>query len=737
MKIPGKIRPLTGLAVISVLVLTAACGGSGGGSGGPGGGVLPGGQQTLVPTLGDGQEVLIGQAADDQLAVRLADDGVPVAGATVTFSAPREQGILLITEAVTDSDGLAQTAFVAGLLPGPVSVTAEAQGLFADFNLIVRHPRLGEVLAGSVAGDSVVMMPVLAGLMDGGSEFFLVLLKGEAQGADLAQLPMAGELTGASIDGALAEDLSVLICDAAELIGPAPGQFPLVSDLLPSTGPDGSIADLPVVVDLTINGEPAAMGIPGYDPATGLIAEPVFRLGDLVDAGAVVDGDSGSVYVVDLPLMYLEPADYPADGDTSTASYMAMPWTASYVPVFDAAVEIQGGWVSASLPKLDASPGSTVDELAPVDGAYAQWIAVMHPAQVETNGFLPRVSLVNMPVEYLAVMDVIGEQIMPDIQDMGSVFESMAAPIESIVATITENQDVIDSLINGEFNVSDPSDIMQYLGLAGMMMDLLADVDDITEMGRDLIAIGGDMINDIRADLLPAVSDALPEDGIPFGGVTDGSPSTVRDDVIPFIDALLAVAQDALAVFDTLLADLESMIPDNLNLFTMIPMIMDMMNGGLDQLMADIDALAPVLQDGLQITLDQGIPIAEDLIDEFELALLGDDTVLGDIEEVSSFFGSLEQEIPAGTMIGDLDFSGFIVPVLEDVLPPEMGPVEDLDLLNDVIPYLEEQQLEDLVIPPLRSGLDEAELGIPELITSLDDGIISLLSGLFQDIPLP
>jgi hypothetical protein len=665
------------------------------------------------------------------------EDGAPVPAVTVNFSIAEDRGIILVTEAVTDSDGVARTTFVAGIMPGPVVVTAEAQGLLAAFNLIVRHPRLGEVLAGSVNGDTVVIMPVMAGLRDGGSELVLVLLRGEVQGADLTQLPMAGELTGALINGIAAEELTVRICGAAELIGPAPGQFPLVSDLLQSAGPDGSIADLPVVVDLTVNGAPAAMGISGYDPATSPIAETVSRLGDLVDAGAVVDGDSGPVPVVDLPLMYLEQAEYPVDVDTSGTSYIAMSWTASYVPVFDAAVEIQGGWVSAPLPKLNASTGSTVDELAPLDDAHAQWIAVIHPAQVETNSFLPRVSLVAMPVEYLAVMDVIEEQIMPDVQDMGSVFESMAAPIESIVATITENQDLIDSLINGEFEINDPSDIMQYLGLAGMMMDLLDDVDDIAGMGRDLIAIGGDMINDIRADLLPAISDALPEDGIPFGGVTDGSPSTVRDDVIPFIDAQLAVAEQALAVFDTLLADLESMIPDNLNLFTMIPMIMDMANGGLDQLMADIDALAPVLQDGLQITLDQGIPIAEDLIDEFELALLGEDTVLGDIEEVSSFLSSLEQELPAGTLVGDLDFSGFIVPVLEDILPPEMGPVEDLDLLDDVIPYLEEQQLEDLVIPPLRSGLDEAELSIPELINSLDDGIIGLFSGLFQDTPLP
>ncbi|UCD85076.1 MAG: hypothetical protein JSU92_02490, partial [Deltaproteobacteria bacterium] len=107
--------------------------------------------------------------------------------------------------------------------------------------------------------------------------------------------------------------------------------------------------------------------------------------------------------------------------------------------------------------------------------------------------------------------------------------------------------------------------------------------------------------------------DALPPDGLPFGGTNDGIPSTVADDVIPMIQDYIDLAQAALPYIEQLLVDIDALIPDNFNL---ISFMSNLMGGAGAALVEDINALIPFIQDGLTILDEQGIPIAYDLLDE-------------------------------------------------------------------------------------------------------------------------
>jgi len=648
--------------------------------------------------------------------------GEPLPDVAVTFTALDDGGSVSAPETLTDADGVASTDFIGAALPGPATVLADADGISVAFSLEVRHPRLGEVLAGEVEGADVASTPVVAALPDDGGPPVLVLLKGSALRIDLSGLPMAGELTGTLIDGQPAEDLTVLIASAADIIGPAPDAFPTVSQLIGASGPGGDIKDLNVVLELLVNGDPTAVAVAGYAPASSAITENVARLGDLVDADPAA--------VQNLPLVVVNQAAYPENTADSGHSFVTAPWATAYAPLFEEYLVPQGGWVSAPLPLIGAAALVINGELANLDNAPAAALAVTRPQQPQVGAFLPSVDLIPLPLQYLPVLEVIQNQITPILQSMGPIIIDIGALIWDIISEILDNWDVLQEIISGDVAIDDVSNIFQYLPLAGMAMNIIADLDDIAELMQQLIALGIDLINTTQDSLLPAIIDALPDDGIPFGGITDGVPSTVAGDVIPLIDAQLELAEQALGILNNLFADIDDMIPDNLNLFNFIPAIMEMTNHGIDDIMSAIDGLAPIIQDSLQLTLDLQIPIAEDLVDEIELVLQEDDTAIGDIQAVQDLITAIEMQVPPGTLVGDLEGAEFIAPILEAILPPGMGPVEDLDLIADVIPYFESQQLEDLIIPALRDAIDAAELALPDIIASLDGGFSGLLGGL-------
>lgn len=717
-------RAIKGIVILVIMLLAAGCGGSAG-SGGHSGAKAD--SLGLAILQGDGQSALIGQPAPVPLAVQVTNGkGSPLQNVKVVFSAPAGQGGVSAAEVLTDAEGVAETTFTAGAVVGPVSVTAAAGTDRAAISLQVRHPQLSELISGAVDGTSVVNLPVIAAFLPHESSPVLVLIQGQMVSMDLSQLPLAGELTGVMVAGFSAEELPAVMVEAEVLFGTPPNGYPLVSELINQTTPGGEISGRPAVRDLTVNGDtvtvvPCDYGV--FPGGTG----GVELLGEVASGGSAEPGNPGAVPPgEDFPLLCTDDAG--VFGST-VSSYVDF-GTDTYLPVFPDTLDLEGGWVSGAMPLILGPIAADTVGLVAVNEAVSELAAVLPPGALSVDRFIPRVSLRPLPPQYLPAALVIKNQIAPDIKAMGPVLEGIGKKIQAIITLVTQNQDVIKGLLNGNLQVGGASDLLKYMGLANLAMDLLRNLDDVAEMGMQLVDLVDQTLADIRAELLPAIAGALPADGIPFGGQSDGAPSTVRDNVIPYLDGQLAVTQDGLAVMDRILDDVEQLIPDNLNLFSLISLVSAFQGGAIDQLMNDVNGFAPVIQEGLSLTLTQGLPIASDLVDALEQDLQGDPTTLGQIVEVRQFVNYLETAVPAGTKVGGLPYAALIAPVLAEVLPPELGPVQDLDLLAVVVPYLENSQTEDVLIPLLREAIAKAELGLPQLISDLDGGLLNSLAGL-------
>jgi protocatechuate 3,4-dioxygenase beta subunit len=83
----------------------------------------------VEPVSGGGQSARAGTSLPQPLVVQVVDGvGNPVEGAAVSFASP-DGGSLIPSQATTDAQGRAQTAFTTGSAPGPQTVTATVSGL--------------------------------------------------------------------------------------------------------------------------------------------------------------------------------------------------------------------------------------------------------------------------------------------------------------------------------------------------------------------------------------------------------------------------------------------------------------------------------------------------------------------------------------------------------------------------------------------------------------------------------
>jgi hypothetical protein len=111
---------------------------------------------TVTPTGGSGQTAMVGTAFAAPLTATVTDGGAPIAGASVTFTAPATEpsatfpggaGSVTVT---TDTDGVATSPPVtAGRMAGGFAITATAGTATADFALTSRDPMI--VTAGDIS----------------------------------------------------------------------------------------------------------------------------------------------------------------------------------------------------------------------------------------------------------------------------------------------------------------------------------------------------------------------------------------------------------------------------------------------------------------------------------------------------------------------------------------------------------------------------------------------------------
>jgi hypothetical protein len=105
-------------------------------------GTAPGAGFQLTATGGSAQSTRTGAAFALPLEVTLRNNGIPVPGATVTFSGPSNSGYGTAVflngpnvSAVTNASGVASVTAIASEIPGTYVVTATSQGLFVPFSL--------------------------------------------------------------------------------------------------------------------------------------------------------------------------------------------------------------------------------------------------------------------------------------------------------------------------------------------------------------------------------------------------------------------------------------------------------------------------------------------------------------------------------------------------------------------------------------------------------------------------
>jgi hypothetical protein len=99
-------------------------------------GAAPGTGYQMTATGGTPQSTPLGAAFSAPLEVTLVNNGVPVSGVTVTFTAPSYYAAMLSSAtAITDASGVARVTAIASENPGSYVVTATAQGLLVSFSL--------------------------------------------------------------------------------------------------------------------------------------------------------------------------------------------------------------------------------------------------------------------------------------------------------------------------------------------------------------------------------------------------------------------------------------------------------------------------------------------------------------------------------------------------------------------------------------------------------------------------
>lgn len=689
------------LFVAFVFMALAGCADSGGDSSSTTGNkTYPPAAEESTPVIekvsGDAQQVPMGTASPEPLTVGVTDgDGAPLAGKTVYFSVQKGAAGLNGSNSwvfiTTGADGTASASATPDAAFGEITVTATCSGAGSvAFNITPRLPTLGEVAYGSNAAFNINDLPAILADVEGAGRA-LVLLTGESD-LDLTGLPAAGNLLGAAVAGVQAGDLPVALMPAEKLVDSSSFSPPAAGSLSGSFIAGNKAEDMPASLpDYSVNSESVVMLIKGASSIPGAMP-----LSDLLAANPKAS---------DLTVRVIEASDYPAV-QIASADYIAL--DEATLPVFSGSREVVGSSVVSSVPvagvTLPASNLSLVDDL---EGSVAPAVR-LEPPEKPMKTYAPEGAITAIPPDYREAVSIVRDEIVPLSQSVRPIMDEQRALMEQLGQTLQDNVSAISDLLNGNIN-----DLSQL----GSLVGALPTIDRMLQNQLEMLPVQAQQLDVIRNELIPSVESALEGNDITFGGAGDGEASSVLNDVLPFIDGELGFLQNSMPMIEELVADIESLIPDNGNLLSLAG---NAINGGLDEILADLDALMPNLVSGLRLFNDEGIPILYDALEQAEADIQPGDMQVSDTRGFDAVVGWMSSELSQDTTLGELPGFDMWGDMVADFIPPEWGDPAGVSIFDDVIPAIGNMDVAEDVLPVLRDGLDAMATSLPGVISALE-----------------
>ena len=209
---------------------------------------------------------------------------------------------------------------------------------------------------------------------------------------------------------------------------------------------------------------------------------------------------------------------------------------------------------------------------------------------------------------------------------------------------------------------------------------------------------------------------------MPFGGYSDGVPSTVADDLLPFISAELDILINAFPAIEQLITDLEIFIPDDTDMLTLLTWFFNL-DSGLYPILEDLNNLLPYIIEALVLLQNDGFPILYDLIEEAQANIPPGTLYVSDLDFFKDLVASVEAQYGPDATIGDVGLLQILFPIILDMLLPGLIP-PDLDPMTLPLAYLlgAVGSLDVAgVLPLLDDILGMLETAMPDLITSLEN----------------
>ncbi|GEM_PF-2232589 len=695
--------------IFAAVLMVVGCGSSGGsgdaGDGNPDGDVGPS-PAFIEKVSGDNQVAPVGASVEEPLVVRVLDEnGDPAVGVTVHFSLLSGAANLSDYRAVTDDDGLVGIQAVMSVGLDEVAVRGEVLNVGSvDFRLSPRLPLLGEVLPASYGGIAVADLPVAVVEIDSAGRV-LALLTRRGPRLDLSGLTTADDLQGGLIDGTPASDMPVVFLPAFQLVDGSNVTEPIMGELPGAMAVGMPAEEIPVVlVDFLINTRLFIVAVSGD---ASEIPE-VTTLAELLDDNPLVDNKGDLVAASELPLWILDAEDFPSAEAQLDSTFVAP--LSDLVPVFNQVLAVLGAPDDPAVPVIEEALSGGGSVLVELEGGEV-------PATLEILGVEPQWEVClaagnidPIPERCLAAIEVIQDELLPIIEDGSEIREAQIELIGRLIEVMENNADVIQVLLAGE-----TPDLFALMDFAAEALPI---VDDILENQLLLMDNVELELLVIRDRLLPAVEQCLPEDGLTFGGHSDDIPSNVADDVLPLVSDEINLFLEAMPLVEELLSDLETLIPGNGDLFTLL---INLDRGDLDEVLEDLDALTPYMIESLEMFNDRGIPILYDLLEEAEAEISSGELALGELDEFVAIVEWLSVALPADTILGELPGFVFWEPMIAEYLPEEWGDVADVALFDTLLPAIGELDVAEEVLPALREALDSLAESIPGIISWLEE----------------
>lgn len=709
------------LMLIVAVAVTGCGGGSGGGSGSGGSSNHDKSGSPAVSILsGNNQLAVIGTKLDAPLVVKLADaNGNPVSGTNVNFTVISGNALMSNFQVASGADGSAQIELYLGAGLKEVSVRAESIGFGAAiFKATPRLPVLDEVLASNIDGAAVAEAPAIVADLDDGTRA-LALLTGGVFPVDLSGLPTAGELAGAAIDGLPASDMPVVFVGIEDLVDIFAIAQPTADELAGAIVDGRSVGNLPAVLGFTVNADKAVLVIKG--DASGIIGTS--RFGDLLAANPLVSGKSGVTTFGSLPARIIDVADFPAAPDLDNSIYIAL--LDKLVPVFGASAALSGKAGSDSIPILDELLPSFNLAAVEITGGTVPVGVMVVGAAPQMDACMPLGPLQAIPAEYLPIVEIIENDLGPLGIEALKIMQQRLVIYQKIAALIQANQAVITDISDG--NLDD------YLAAASFLSQLLPLIDQLLKTQLAMLDINGSQLAVIKDKLLPAIGALLPADGIPFGGYSDGLPSSVSADVLPLINDQLALAIAALPSVKQLVSDIDAIIPGDGDLLALLS---NLQNGGLDNVLADLDVIKGFVVDGLWMFNDLGIPMLYDVLEEVEFRIPPGTLFVRDLEAFAVGVAWLQTQLPPEAVLGDLpEYDKWGIYVAPHI-PAELGDPATISIFNTIIPAVGGIDVGGDILPLVRQGLDTFAAEFPGMIDAIDAFSFADIDIPIPDIPL-